>query len=596
MSAPHFIKVILRSHAEPRLQFTLLLTSDLSWNDVLVKVAHVFRFPQGSVENGLVVLRSPGGQIYNDIPQIFNVDTIYVENVVPSVAHKSSKFSTTGIKANLQRGLAKIVPKRHASAAPISEKSAYPKQDTRPIQEVKQAPEPKLISQKYLERYPLHPVLAQRYQLKEELGSGGFGFVVTAIRLSDDVEVAVKFIFRNKVPRNAWVKDPVLGSVPSEISFLRQINHPNVIGFLDFYQDRIFFYLIMELHGAPWSAQKKSQPSVTSGPPQPPTQSIIAPAVEPSEPPSTPDMTKLRPPSPSKAPSPSKQSAFSKFIPHKSPNLSKFSLKQHKSTSSAKTKPVIGRRNSMDLFECIEQHSRLSENSAKIIFRQVVDAVYYLHTQKQIIHRDIKDENIVVDSNFNVKLIDFGSASYLPKPGHYFDRFAGTVQYASPQILRGEKYRGPEQEVWSLGILLFTILSGGSPFQDPQQVLSHSYIRPKVPVSDDCLHLLNWMLAREVINRATIHQVKAHRWLKPDEESDLDLRSLERDLTDLRVDETGHISVVVDRKYPKPWSYGTSPPRTTSFSTTTMQPSNNQSQNLQLPQPTGSSARDELFC
>lgn len=58
-----------------------------------------------------------------------------------------------------------------------------------------------------------------------------------------------------------------------------------------------------------------------------------------------------------------------------------------------------------------------------------------------------KDENIVIDSNFRVKLIDFGSASVIPSPMHYFDKFQGTIQFASPEILSGKKYLGKPNDV-----------------------------------------------------------------------------------------------------------------------------------------------------
>lgn len=65
-------------------------------------------------------------------------------------------------------------------------------------------------------------------------------------------------------------------------------------------------------------------------------------------------------------------------------------------------------------------------------------------------------KNIVIDENLQVKLIDFGSAGLEPKdnPNFLFDRFQGTIQYASPEILKGEKYRGKPVDIWALGIIL----------------------------------------------------------------------------------------------------------------------------------------------
>jgi len=85
---------------------------------------------------------------------------------------------------------------------------------------------------------------------------------------------------------------------------------------------------------------------------------------------------------------------------------------------------------------------------------------------------------------------------------------------ASPEILKGEKYKAESAEIWSLGILLYTILYGEVPFNDPVQAISGPYIPPRVTSSSECLHLLNWMLAKDAKNRATIQQVADHAWIK----------------------------------------------------------------------------------
>lgn len=91
------------------------------------------------------------------------------------------------------------------------------------------------------------------------------------------------------------------------------------------------------------------------------------------------------------------------------------------------------------------------------------------------------------------------------KPNHIID--------ASPEILKGEKYRAESAEIWSLGILLYTILYGEVPFNDPGEAISGPYIAPRVKSSGECLHLLNWMLAKKPEQRATIEDVAKHPWI-----------------------------------------------------------------------------------
>jgi serine/threonine protein kinase len=130
--------------------------------------------------------------------------------------------------------------------------------------------------------------------------------------------------------------------------------------------------------------------------------------------------------------------------------------------------------------------------------------------------RDIKDENIVIDHHYRVKLIDFGSAAFLPTNGRLFDRFAGTIQYCPPEILQGEKYRGPEQEVWSLGILLYTMIFAEAPFSDPLQAI-HQEI--KIPLgmeeqSPNLVNLLHGLMEKQPLHRLSVSQILDHEWVR----------------------------------------------------------------------------------
>lgn len=124
----------------------------------------------------------------------------------------------------------------------------------------------------------------------------------------------------------------------------------------------------------------------------------------------------------------------------------------------------------MDLFDYIELNNHIEETEICRMFKQIALGVKHLHDNK-IVHRDIKDENVVLDhQNGGLRLIDFGSAAYL-KPGRKYETFVGTLDYAAPEILRGHTYSGKPQDVWALGILLFTLVYRENPFYDIDEIM-----------------------------------------------------------------------------------------------------------------------------
>jgi len=178
------------------------------------------------------------------------------------------------------------------------------------------------------------------------------------------------------------------------------------------------------------------------------------------------------------------------------------------------------RRPSHDLFECIEQseYKRLSEPQARYVFSQVVDAVHYLASQG-VTHRDIKDENLVIDKDLKVKLIDFGSAIVVDpsEPQPTFEMFYGTAAYASSEILLKKRYQAPPAEIWTLGVLLSYLLTGASPFPsilDAVDGTLHLAQDASNTLSEDALDLLRRCLDPNPESRITIGDVKVHAWLQ----------------------------------------------------------------------------------
>lgn len=163
----------------------------------------------------------------------------------------------------------------------------------------------------------------------------------------------------------------------------------------------------------------------------------------------------------------------------------------------------------MDLFDYIELKEGMADKEIQSIFRQIAEAVQHLHEHK-IVHRDIKDENVVLDQDGGVRLIDFGSAAYLK--GRRYDTFVGTLDYAAPEILAGKTYEGPPQDIWALGILLYTLVYRENPFYDIDEILGHELRVPFV-LSEGSLDLIRKMLDRNEDKRLTIQEVLAHPWL-----------------------------------------------------------------------------------
>ncbi|XP_077874540.1 PAS domain-containing serine/threonine-protein kinase isoform X8 [Ictidomys tridecemlineatus] len=164
----------------------------------------------------------------------------------------------------------------------------------------------------------------------------------------------------------------------------------------------------------------------------------------------------------------------------------------------------------LDLFAFIDCHPSLDEPLASYIFRQLVSAVGYLRS-KGIVHRDIKDENIVIAEDFTIKLIDFGSAAYLER-GKLFYTFCGTIEYCAPEVLMGNPYRGPELEMWSLGVTLYTLIFEENPFCEVEETMEAA-IHPPRPVSQALMSLVSGLLQPAPEQRTTLEKLVTDPWV-----------------------------------------------------------------------------------
>ncbi|XP_028995009.1 MAP/microtubule affinity-regulating kinase 3a isoform X14 [Betta splendens] len=193
-----------------------------------------------------------------------------------------------------------------------------------------------------------------------------------------------------------------------------------------------------------------------------------------------------------------------------------------------------------EVFDYLVAHGRMKEKEARAKFRQIVSAVQYCH-QKHIVHRDLKAENLLLDADMNIKIADFGFSNEFTL-GNKLDTFCGSPPYAAPELFQGKKYDGPEVDVWSLGVILYTLVSGSLPFDGQnlkelrERVLRGKYRIPFY-MSTDCENLLKRFLVLNPAKRGTLEQIMKDRWinagfeedeLKPYTEPELDITDQKR--------------------------------------------------------------------
>ena len=168
-----------------------------------------------------------------------------------------------------------------------------------------------------------------------------------------------------------------------------------------------------------------------------------------------------------------------------------------------------------DIMNYIISRGRLSENESLKFFHQLINALFYLHSQN-IAHRDIKIDNLLLDSNNNLKLIDFGlSTKY--KDNELLNQPCGTIVYAAPEVLDYKDYHGMLADVWSCGIVLYGMLSGFLPFGDSDDEINKKMVlegKIKMPnfFSEGAKNLLKHMLEVNPLTRFTLDDIMEHSW------------------------------------------------------------------------------------
>ncbi|KAJ1555398.1 hypothetical protein HK096_001547 [Nowakowskiella sp. JEL0078] len=361
----------------------------------------------------------------------------------------------------------------------------------------------------FLPSHSLNVKFSERYLINGIIGHGGFGLVVSATvqqstcagcnvptiarsHFHKSQEVAVKFIMKSRVRKDDWVEDtpingdmPVLSQgsrVPMEVYVLRRVHHEGVIRVWEFFEDDMFVYLVMELHGGTIDNRGLGFESSIKGNDLPLAMRPIAPIVDAV----TPDM--------------------------KVDNLESFS----KDIFEGSLADIENQEDNVcfDKFEN-QNYCKVSNKSSMLPRASTfpLPSTLVRRPSVDLFGRLIICTRKVVDHNLQAKLIDFGSATIEQSPHHLFNHFVGTLEYAAPEVLRGEKYSGRASDVWCLGILLYTLLCGHSPFTSKEEVLRLKYKRPSgKDVGKNGIELIAWLLQLNPKLRPNTRHILEHRW------------------------------------------------------------------------------------
>ena len=169
-----------------------------------------------------------------------------------------------------------------------------------------------------------------------------------------------------------------------------------------------------------------------------------------------------------------------------------------------------------EIFDWLVTNKKMSESQAAKTFSQILAAVNYCH-QHGVVHRDLKAENLLLDHDGNIKLADFGFSNYY-KAGDSLSTWCGSPPYAAPELFEGRQYDGPKADIWSLGVILYVLVSGSLPFdgqtlQDLRSRIVSCQYRIPFFLSRDCEHLIRGLLVVDPVKRLSLSFIARHRWL-----------------------------------------------------------------------------------
>ncbi|KAJ2132429.1 hypothetical protein IW136_005098 [Coemansia sp. RSA 678] len=168
-----------------------------------------------------------------------------------------------------------------------------------------------------------------------------------------------------------------------------------------------------------------------------------------------------------------------------------------------------------DMLNYSREQGRMNEDEARRLFRQMISGVDYLH-QNCIVHRNLKLENIMLDLDRNVKIIGFGHSSMF-EWGKLLNTYCGSPFTCSPEMINGVEYTGPEVDIWSLGVVLYYMLTGKTPFQGEMlqdvytKILKAEYNEPDF-LSQKVRDLFAKIFVVDRTKRITMQEITEHPW------------------------------------------------------------------------------------
>nr|KAG5712350.1 hypothetical protein BaRGS_023929 [Batillaria attramentaria] len=172
-----------------------------------------------------------------------------------------------------------------------------------------------------------------------------------------------------------------------------------------------------------------------------------------------------------------------------------------------------------DLLEYIKLRGAVPEDRTRHMFRQLVQAIAYLHSNN-IAHRDLKCENLLLDYQNNIKVSDFGFSRYFEE-STLSKTFCGSAAYAAPEILQGIPYYVPLHDIWAAGVILYIMVCASMPYDDSnikkmikdQLERKVGFSRSRV-VSPEAKDLIRKILEVNTHKRFTIPQILGHPWME----------------------------------------------------------------------------------